>query len=198
MESQPSSARRRRWTGVAYALLLISAIFAAWQAHDLWVSERVGGPPLEPAPAVPLPVRTSPRSRPATALPILSLPSSQSQSAPAIDVEVFPDSDVGPLREDPINIAPPEGATGLKAFAMPGSGVMAQYRGTGTVAAAAAHYKEALADQGCQLLDHSVDPGGRETLTFRGEGRRVIVALQANARDARIVDIEVTVIRLSK
>jgi hypothetical protein len=203
--TNPPPARRPPWVRLLYVLLLLSGVFAAWQAHEVWQSSP-GEPPRKDAPRVNAPVvRIPPRARPMPLLPTRPAASSQSQPATGLgDLanDLFPDSSVAKLDGDPVDIAPPPGASGLKAFSLPGGGVMAQYVWRGSVQGAAKHYLDTLADQGCKLLDNSVDEKGQQSLKFRGDGpgdnRRVIVALRTNPQDEKMVLIEVTVIRPSK
>jgi hypothetical protein len=189
------SSSRRRWLKVLYGLLLVSAVFAAWQAHELWQSGR----PEEPQPKVrvsPVPPRRVQLSTRTWMGPAAGTsPTAGSQPATMFVEDPFRDGGVEVLEEDPTGIPPPAGASGRRAFSLPSSGVMAQYSWEGPLAEAALHYEDALRRQGFRLLDNAVDPAGRQSLKFESPDRRGVVVLRPDPQDAKMVDIEVSVVR---
>ena len=187
---------RRAWLGVLYVLVLIGAIFAAWQAHQLWFSqqEQPSAEPEGPG-ARTIRVRPSRLSVRPTTLPALP-PATAPATRPRDMLHGFlEETDIRRLDEDPVGIDPPDGAAGLRAYRMPDGSVVASYSWSGRLAEAAAHYEEALRQQGCKLLDRSKDDEGYHYLKFSGDRGRVIVALRNDPRKTKIIDITVTVIQ---
>lgn len=196
-QGPPRSSARRLLQRVLYAVLLAAAVFAAWQGHQMWRQmQDLQGPPPSPA----RPVRPSLGTG---AVRVLTRPAPRAASSPAATAPTQPASGLAGLpgelavessEEDPVGFAPPSDANGRRAYVMPDSSVVALYEWAGTVEAAAHHYRQTLQGAGYELLDASADESSWTYLKFGGP-RRVIVALRKDPRDARMVEIQVTVIR---
>ena len=183
-----------------YGLLLLALIFAAWQAHDLWQSMK--DEPVPPAPRKLEPRPAGPRRSTIKQLPYAltsTMPAAQSQPATSM-ADLLPEPDVEPIpaNEDPVGVAPPDGAVRGKAHRMPDGSVVAKYEWVGLLAEALRHYQDRFGEAGCKLLDSSVDEQGRHYLSFQGASQRYVVALRSAGPEAKMVSIEVTVIPLSK
>jgi hypothetical protein len=200
-DPQPApSGPRKGWTWALVAVLVVLAIFAAWQAHELWFSLAADSrrPELPAGAARPRPARPAARTRPVRRLPTLPAPMVESQPDTSPFEGEWEEPAVEPLEDDPVGIPPPPDANGRGAHRMPDSSVVARYEWAGTVAGAADHYRKALAEANCRLLDDSPREGGSQVLVFEGPGRRVVVALHPRPPEARMVRIEVTVVRPSR
>jgi len=192
----PVASRRRTWRAVSYGLLLAAALFAAWQAHEFWLSVEPPSAPSPPRAASTRPSTSRPRARPRPAARAFSRPAPATQSQPATPFEdLLEESAVQALGEDPVGVAPPPGAVGRTAHALPDGSVAARYDWAGTVEEAARHYEQTLSAEGCKPLGASRDEGGWQYRTFGGAGRRLVVALRQDPQEAKMVHIEVTVIR---
>jgi len=199
-QPQPARPRTRPWRGVLYGLLLIAAVFAAWQANDLLQSTK--DEPDAPArrPPAPRPSWPPSKSRIKQAPYAVSSTRSASGSQPATSItDILDDTEVEPLppdAEDPVGIAPPPGAVGRSAHVIRDSSVVARYGWEGALADAVKHYERAFEAQGYRLLDSSADEEGRRYIKGEGALRRFVVVLRTDPQDAKMVSIEITVIRM--
>ena len=194
----PPSPRRRSWRPVAYGVLLLAGVFAAWQAHELVVSVReTPAPPRPPAPERrgrgPALAKIRQLGRAVTAT--MPSPAAPPSTAPW---DFMADSNVQavPGDEDPIGIDPPVGAALGRAHRAPDGSVIAHYDWIGVLADAARHYEKVLGEAGSRALSRTVDEQGRQYLSFEGPGRRVAVVLRSAGPEGKIVSIDVTVIPL--
>ena len=195
-DAPPPRLGLRTW---AVGLLLLAAIFAAWEAHQLWFSPEARSPRPEAPTSATRPRVPPPRARTRPAAWLHTRPADTTQSQPASDLtDPWEDLDVQPLQEDPVGFPPPPGANGLRAYRVPDGSIVARYGCLGTPQAAAEHYRKALAEAGYRLLDDSAGEEGWRYLKFDLQGKRTIVALRPNLEDAKIVDIVVTLVRPPK
>jgi len=197
-QTDPPPARRHARRVLLHALLLAAAIFAAWQAHELWFP--AGPPPARPsAPGAERPRTASTRPR-ARARPAARL-ATRSASSPATTRPEFPlddlleETSVRPLEEPSLGVPPPAGAVRRWAHAMPDGSEVARYEWTGSVDEAARHYDRALAAEGGKLLNSSAGDDGWQHRRYEAPGRRVVAALRRDPADAKMMTIEVTVVR---
>jgi hypothetical protein len=194
----PPPARRHARRVLLHALLLTAAIFAAWQAHELWFP--AGPPPVAPPapnaqhsrmPATRPRARTRPAARLATRS--ASAPATNRPESPLDDL--LEESSVRPLEDDSLGVPPPVGAVRRWAHVLPDGSEMARYEWAGSVEDAARHYDRSLAAEGGKLLNSSTGDGGWQHRSYEAPGRRVVAALRRDPADAKMVDIEITVIR---
>ena len=171
--------------GLLYIVLLAVSIFAAWQIHLYWfadgrrgASQRPGshGPTTHPAPSGELDLRMLTAEQPAgdwTAAAGLVM-----------------------MSGDPGGVNPPAGAKRRFAFSRltgDSNEQLARYEYTGSIDAAAGHYKTVLASTGFEVT--TVRPGTDERLlTASRQMERIVVVLRPSKTSHGKVEISVTLI----
>ncbi len=176
---------RRRWLVGLYLALVAAGIFAAWQAHVLWLSRGLSSRTQRP--------NFTERQRLQVKLP----PNVRSPADPILP-DPLQESGLTEFTSDPGGVHPPAGAKRGLSRQVRADGkdyLHAGYEYRGDLAAAVRHYETAAAARGFRHVDDRIGRLGWRRIFLVKDRMHLIVALRKAGKKDKIVTIVVTLIR---